>query len=303
MPTSAAVLDRTVLAPATAEAEAGFAVSPNRLFATRVRDVDRLAPRFARLTLEGQSLAHIVDRELDQRIKILLPSAGASAGSAAPAEPADLPGLHDGAGERAWRAAWRALDPAQRPILRSYTVSRSRPGERTIAVDFYLHEPAGPASRFAAAARPGDGLLLSAPGAHDASGSHGVQFRPGAADTFWVGGDEAAFPAIAGIVRGLRAGQRAVVVLECDEPGDAAWLRREPTAGTVRFDVVRRGAGGSLEEAADAFLAGAARNPVGDGFYAWMATETRRVKALERRFLRAGLDAGNLHGQGYWTRR
>ncbi|MBG6085292.1 siderophore-interacting protein [Zhihengliuella flava] len=272
------------------------AASPNRLFEVRVDAVERLAPQMLRLHLVGASLERLVDRELDQRIKILLP---ASPGQGYPAE------FIDGLSERQWRRAWRALDPQQRPVLRTYTVAHARPAQQRAAVDVFLHSPAGPASHFAAHAHPGDRLLMSAPDARDDGGHHGIQFRPGLANRFWIAGDEAAFPAIAGVLRSLTADQQAQVVLECADPRDAGWILADLGAAAVDVRIVTPAGSdptspAGLEAAADSFLRS---GQAPEGLYVWMAAETSRLAGLKRRFARAGLSADNVHGQGYWTRR
>lgn len=260
------------------------AASPHVLFASSVRRVRRLSPRFVRLTLGGPQLATIVPRGLDQRVKVLVPGPGYPAS------------LHGGLDEPTWRRRWRAVAEAGRPALRSYTISAARPEDREVDVDVFLHTPAGPASRWAAQARPGEEVLLSAPDVRRDPGSHGVQWRPGPARSVLLAGDETAYPAIRGIVRGLGPA-RATVLLEAGDPRDAAWLL-DDLAGIPTTLVP----GGGLVAAVRAWAAEHAgvAAAAGPGWYGWLATETTRVAGAREVLLDAGLAPDRVHAQGYW---
>ncbi|MCT7655619.1 siderophore-interacting protein [Oceanimonas sp. NS1] len=53
-------------------------------------------------------------------------------------------------------------EKGERPLLRTYTIRHQRQAE--IDVDFALHSPMGPATRWAVNARPGDRILVGGPG-------------------------------------------------------------------------------------------------------------------------------------------
>lgn len=122
-----------------------FADSPNRLFAVTVARREQLSPAFVRLGLTGPGLDAFAPAGRDLRVKILLPGPEGHPAS-----------LVDGLTEAAWRAAWRALPVPERRVLRSYTAPRVDPAARWLDLDFYLHDPTGPASAWAASARVGD---------------------------------------------------------------------------------------------------------------------------------------------------
>ncbi|WP_105566020.1 siderophore-interacting protein [Microbacterium halophytorum] len=274
-------------------AERSFRESPNALFGARVRSVRRVSPGFVRVTLAGAQLRGITERGLDQRIKVLIAPGGIPA-------PLDEPLLP----ESEWRRRWRELPAAERPSLRSYTVGESRPSQGELDIDFYLHDAAGPASAWAAASQPGDRLWVSAPRAEaDATGRHGVQWSPGAAHRFLIAGDETAFPAIRGIVASLPDPARAEVIVEAGDVRDAGWLERSlPSRVRIAHRTSEPG-GTALARAITRWAAreaGAAAR-LGDGFYAWCATESRRVAGIRDALAAAGVGSDRAHTQGYWN--
>lgn len=282
-----------------------FQSSANALFDTEVRLVRRLSPGFLRLTLAGEQLNRFSAHGLDQRIKILVP-----AGAYPSVFDDEL--LH----ESEWRRRWRDLPVDDRPVLRSYTTSAVRPDEREIDLDFFVHTRPGPASSWAVNARAGERMLVSGPSSRLNDHRHGIQWAPGLATRVLLAGDETAFPAIRGIVRGLHPSVRAWILLEVGDPADAAWLTAELPGH--RVSVHRRsevgsggtgsgeaGGGGALVAAVAAWTraAGAGAAGLGDDFYAWLATESRQVGRLRDLLQRAGIEPGRVHSQGYWNDR
>ncbi len=211
----------TTAAPATA---------PFRFFDVHVTGVRRLSPSMVRITFGGERLDELASGGRDQRFKLFLPQ---------PHQ--DRPVFTDTS--EGWYATWRAQDPAERPLMRSYTISEQRPGTGEFAVDFALHGAGhgaaggGPAARWAAGARVGDRLTVLAPVVED---NGGVDFRP-PPGTDWIllTGDETALPAIAGILAWLSPGTRARVWI-CLLYHLARAQRPRPTAGRG----TRRGAAG-----------------------------------------------------------
>lgn len=269
-----------------------FTASPNALFATHVARTARLSPGFVRLTLTGPDLDRFAPYGLDQRVKILLGG--------------PCPELAPGLPEREWRRVWRAVPEDRRPVLRSYTAYEVRPATREIDLDFYVHDPAGPASDWALGASPGDPLLVSGPDVTAGRPAHGIQWEPGPdVRRVLVAGDETAYPAIRGILAALPRSVRADVVLEAGDPADAATLDDVTHApGRSAHVVLRAGAPGGV--ALTAALGrwvdehGAAAADLGTGFYAWAATESTRVRAVRDAWDGAGLDPARVHTQGYW---
>ncbi|WP_136068633.1 siderophore-interacting protein [Modicisalibacter radicis] len=98
----------------------------------------------------------------------------------------------------------------ERPLMRTYTVRHQRPDE--IDVDFVIHESAGPASRWALAAEPGERILIGGPGPrkliHDE------------ADWFLLIGDMTALPAISVNLAMLPADAQGHALIEVLDEAD-----------------------------------------------------------------------------------
>ncbi|MFJ9418198.1 siderophore-interacting protein [Streptomyces sp. NPDC101227] len=284
----------TTAAPATA---------PFRFFDVQVLRARRVSTSVVRITFGGERLEELASGGRDQRFKLFLP------------QPHQDRPVFDDTGD-GWYAAWRAQDPAQRPVMRSYTIREQRHEPREFDVDFALHgagpeaacTAGGPASRWAAGARPGDRLTVLAPAVED---NGGVDFRP-PAGTDWIllTGDETALPAIAGILSWLSPGTHAKVWIEIAHDddrqhlptfadADITWLVRDTdgTGGTG-------GTGGPDAAHREPVLAAvrAAELPEGTP-YAWIAGEAGTVKALRRHLVRdRGIDRRAVKFTGYWRR-
>ncbi len=171
------------------------------MVATVVR-AERLSASMVRVVLGGPGLATFRPSLCaDSYVKaVFLP----------PQAPDDLP--LDADGRVDLDALRDVLPPDAAPRLRSYTVRRWDAAAGELALDVVVHGDAGLAGPWAAAARPGDTLLLLGPG--------GAWSPP--ADAAWhlLVGDESALPAIAVSAEHLPAGARAVALVEVDGPAD-----------------------------------------------------------------------------------
>ncbi|MEU4565869.1 siderophore-interacting protein [Micromonospora sp. NPDC023956] len=269
-----------------------FRNSPNILFETTVTATRRLSPGFVRVTLGDERLRDLAPHQLDQRIKIMLPTTG------------DYPaGLRAGLPEQVWRREWRSVPDRERPWLRSYTAYRTRPTAGELDLDFYLHQPHGPASGWAAGARPGGRLILSGPHVQAGQPRYGVQWEPGPATRVLIAADETAYPAVRGILPSLGPGVRATVLLEAGAAADAATLD-DVTAGHSVEVGLRGGARGGtvLTAMVGDWLAehGAAAAGLGNHFYAWAATESSRITQVRQLFAEVRIAPERVHTQGYW---
>ncbi|MEU5992700.1 siderophore-interacting protein [Spirillospora sp. NPDC047418] len=237
---------------------------------------ERLGPSMVRVTLGGTSLDGFATGGRDQRFKLFLPHPHQDA----PVMPANS----DGA---TWYSDWRALDPAERGIMRSYTVCDHRPGE--LDVDFALHGDgtSGAASQWASAAGAGDRVTILGPTGPD---NGGFDFRPPPGAPVVIAGDLTALPAIAGNLAWLPAGTSAQVFVDVPHPEDRRDL---PTAADTEITWVAPGT-----------LADTVRDAkIPDGAYAWIAGESAVVKALRRHLVKdRGLDRRAVTFTGYWRR-
>ncbi|MCK7623252.1 siderophore-interacting protein [Streptomyces sp. RS10V-4] len=271
-------------------ATAAPASAPFRFFDVRVARIRRLGPSMVRITFTGDRLDDLASGGRDQRFKLFLP------------QPHQSAPVFEDLGE-GWYTAWRAQDPAERPVMRSYTIREQRPDPAEFDVDFALHGaggpgPAGggPASRWAVRARPGDRLTVLAPAVAD---NGGVDFRP-PPGTDWIllTGDETALPAIAGILAWLSPGTTTKVWIET---GHAADRQPLPTFADAEVHwLVRDPAAGRGEPVLDALRAA---DLPGGAPYAWIAGEAGTVKAVRRHLVgERGFDRRAVKFTGYWRR-
>ena len=177
-------------------------------FDVAVTAVQELSANFRRITFGGACLAAfgVAGHSLDLRIKIIIPSQGRDC--------PDIAGMMERGNPASWYQLWLGLDAEERGSMRTYTVRNPRcSGPRPeIDVDFVLHLDddgrGGPASEWAAAARPGDRVCIIGPNASAAqcttAGAYGgIEWRPGLAQHVLLAGDETAVPAISAILEAL----------------------------------------------------------------------------------------------------
>ncbi len=288
-----------------------------RFYDTVVTGTRRLGPSTVRLTLGAPDLAWFGAAGDDQRIKFVLPQPGT-----------DISGLMvDG---EDWYAAYCAMSDDVRPFLRTYTVRAARPDRAEVDVDVVLHGVgeghAGPAATWAAAAVPGDRLVLLGPDRPGSGRMWGVEWAPPAtAHTLLLAADETAVPAVGAILEGLDPGRRVVALLEVPEAGDEQALD-VPEGVTVRWlPRSGRARGELLVPAVHAALCelGIARTDVDPdvedvdldaemlwevpdvdataGCYAWLAGEAGVVKQLRRHLVTdLGVPRNEVAFMGYW---
>ncbi|MFY1692262.1 siderophore-interacting protein [Plantactinospora sp. WMMB782] len=247
----------------------------------RVADTTRITPRMARITFTGDDLADLRLDGPDQQVKLYFPRPGQHR----PRLPEPDPDLWR------WYAGFAEIPEPVRPWTRSYTIRAHHPHGNLIDIDFALHRNAGPATRWAASAAPGDILGMFGPSA--------VFARPvpiGGTDWMLLAGDESALPAIGTIVEALPAGARAHAFVEIPDRAEEQhldtraevtlhWLHRDSPSDTRLLDAVR-----------------AATFPAGT-VHAWLAGEAGTVRALRRHLVDdRGLPKRSIDFAGYWRR-
>lgn len=290
-------------------------VTPYGPFHVEVARVQTLSPAFRRVTFTGESLRWFADNGFDQRIKVVLPLPGCGL--------AHFPEGPD------WYAEWRTLPEDRKNPVRTYTVRAVRPHLRELDVDFALHGDGGPASRWAAAACPGQRVVVIGPDSRHTGPVLGLEWRPPAdAGHLLLAGDETAVPAISAIAERLTGEPKATILLEVPQHADMLDLRVAPGVEVTWLPRAGRAARHgellvpALRAAVDGLVTPAAA-PVADltdvdvdttllwevperpadgaGLYAWLAGEAGMVKAL-RRFLvqEIGVDRAAVAFMGYW---
>ncbi|MFJ9726956.1 siderophore-interacting protein [Streptomyces sp. NPDC101209] len=259
--------------------------APFRFFSLQVTRTRRLGPSLVRVTFTGEDLTHCLSDGLDQSLSLFVPQPGQSA----PVVPLDL---GDG-----WWQAWRELPDDVRAVMRSYTLRALRHDPDEVDIDFVLHTPAGPASAWAARAVAGDRVLILGPAIAD---NRAIRFRPPEdTDLMVLWGDESALPAVSAVLESLPPGTPARVWLEVRDAGNIQDL---PTAADAEITWLVRDDGDPAPcspLALDALRA--ARLPICERPYVWIAGESGCVKELRRHFVRErGIDRRRVTFVGYW---
>jgi NADPH-dependent ferric siderophore reductase len=251
-----------------------------------VTDVQRVTPRMARVSLGGKDLAGLSGIEPDQQVKLYFPKPGRSR-PVLPEPDGDFMG---------WYQAFAAIPDDERPWTRSYTIRAHHPENDTVDVDFVLHHDAGPATRWAQTAKPGDMLGMFGP---STTFARAVPLRTSiaAADWLLLLGDETALPAIGSLVESLPDGTRALVYLEVADASDEQSFQ---TRGDVTIHWLHRNnvpAGNS-----DLLVKSLQRAefPPGSPF-AWLAAESTAVRALRRHLVNdRGVPKRSIEFTGHW---
>ena len=250
----------------------GRAHAPMAMFRVAVAAVADLTPHLRRVVLTGPDVRSFVDDGPDQRVKLLLPRPGQRRPLALPAD--------------GWYARWQAMDPATRPVLRSFTVRAARPERAELDLDLVRHGDTGPASRWASRARPGDEVALFGPRA---------EYVPRTdTDLHLLVGDHTALPAVAAITERLPPDARGHVLVQVPDPDDELPLPAPPGMA-VRWLHAAAGRD-ALTPAVRALGLTGARRPA-----AWVAGERATVAAVRRHLVDgARWPAERVTSCGYW---
>lgn len=291
-------------------------MAPFRFFPVTVSRLEDLTPSIRRLTFTGPDLERFGDPGWDQRIKLVLPAPGAG-----------YDHLPTGEG---WYRQWLALPDELRPPIRTYTTRSVRRDSHEVDVDMVLHGAAGPAGRWAQAARAGSRAILLGPETDYEGDPGGVDFVPPQfTKRFLLGGDETAAPAISRILEDLPASARGLAVVELPTRADGAYLPAHPgfevrvlgreggTHGELLIQGVRRAAAelcpaGAPQEVEEIdidhdLLWEVPRTAKGGAalkrttLYAWLAGEAGAVRAMRRHLVaERGIDRRSVAFMGYW---
>ena len=249
-----------------------------------VRATERLTPTTVRVTLGGD-LDGFTPVSPDQQAKLFFPRPGYDL-SEVPVPPEDGDAM-------SWFQSFRQIPEPRRPWMRSYSLRRVHLDRGEIEIDFVLHggdEDQGPASRWAASARPGEETVLVGPAV-----SH---LRvPGPHDWTLLAGDETALPAIGALLEAMPAGARAVVFAEV---ADATGRLDLPSAARVDLRWQYRGGARPGRSSVLVDAVRDARLPDG-AVFAWVAGEASAVRAIRRHLVEErGVPRTQVAFTGYW---
>jgi NADPH-dependent ferric siderophore reductase len=251
--------------PATANAPETDPRAPRRVrHETRrrtltIKQVDKIAAHMIRVTLTGD-LEGFTSLGFDDHVKLFFPDGTTTA------------------------------EGAPNALARDFTPRRYDRAGNTLEVDFALHD-AGPATQWAAQAKPGQILSIGGP--------RGSFIIPTTYDWHLLIGDETGLPAISRRLAELPAGTKVVVLGEVDGPADQI---KFDTKADAAVTWAHRGdaAAGSSETLTKALSA--LKMPAGD-YYAWVACESLVAKELRRQLIaNHGANPKWMRAAGYWRR-
>lgn len=235
---------------------------------------EQLSPHMVRIVAGGPGFEGYVNNDfVDRYVKIAFPQPGI-----AYPEPLDL-----------WTVR-ETMPREQWPHTRTYTVRWVDEMAGELAIDFVIHGDDGLAGPWAAAAQPGDGLVITGPGG-------GYNPDP-AADWYLFAGDESALPAISAVIESLPRHARGLAFLEVDNDADIQAIAA-PDGVELRW-LLRRGAPAGTSEA----LVGAVRDA------AWPEGRVQVFAHGERGYMKGlrnvfyaqrGLDRAQVSLSGYWA--
>lgn len=266
-------------------ADTDFALSvekPKDLAVTRVRHalklrlgrVDRvlqITPYLTRVTLSGEDLRDFESASFDDHMKVFFPEPGAMK-PVMPTLAAQGPVYEPG---------------AARPTMRDFTPRRFDSTTCELDIEFAMHE-AGPATSWAAQARPGQYLGLGGP--------RGSMVIPTWFDWHLLIGDDTALPAISRRLEELPSGARAIVVAEVADV--AARIEFQSRADIQVIWAHRAALDGGLMRALESLPP----LPTGQGF-TWAAAEAAIVRQVRSHLLEhRGIDKSRVRAAAYWKR-
>ncbi len=246
-------------------AEARKPVAVTRL---RVLRTERITPHMVRIVAGGEGISSFRPNEFtDAYVKVHFPVPGVTY-----PEPFDLARVRDELPREQW------------PRMRSYTVRAFDRQLGELVLDFVHHGDEGVAGPWAAAAKPGDELLLTGPGGAYAPGEE--------ADWHLLAGDESALPAIAASLEAMPAGVpvHAFILVE-----DAAEEQPLVTKADAQITWLHRDRGGDVAASVRAL---ACQDGVVQAF---VHGEAGFVRDLRRHLLdERGMRRDLLSISGYW---
>ncbi|HEV7722205.1 MAG TPA: siderophore-interacting protein [Iamia sp.] len=239
------------------------------VYRTTVVRTERLTPHMVRVVVTGPGLDAFPDGGFSDRyVKLIFPRPGVT-------YPEDM----DPAAIRA------SLPPEQWPVYRTYTIRTIDPRRAELTIDFVTHGDEGVAAPWAAAARPGDELVLTPPGG---------AYRPSPeVDHHLLVGDAAALPAIASALEDMPPSAAATAIVQVGGPADEILL---PTPAEARITWLHSEDPDALVAAVEALEWPAGRVQL------FVHGELRAVRAIQKGLAGRGVERELVSLSGYWRR-
>ncbi|OBH17497.1 ABC transporter ATP-binding protein/permease [Mycolicibacter sinensis] len=188
----------------------------------------------------------------------------------------------------AWLRFWFPdPDGSNTEFQRAYTIAEGDAETGRFAVDMVLHEPAGPATRWARTVEPGARIA-----AMSLMGSARFEVPDEPPAGYLLMGDSASIPGINAIIGTIPSDVPIELYLEQHEDNDLLIPLREHPRLRVHW-VLRRDANS---------LAAALESRDWSDWYAWATPEAATLKALRARLRdEFGFPKSEIHAQAYWN--
>lgn len=257
------------------------------LLRLEVLRTERLSPHWMRITLGGGEIDRFAPMGFDQWFRLFLPHSGEGGDEALERIPAKANKIFG-------YLKYLRIPDGVRPVMRNYTVRAYRAagasGGPEIDVDFVLHgsgPTAGPASRWAEAAAPGESVVVI---------DEGLGFNPErGVEKLLLVADETGAPAVAGICTSLPSSATGVALIEAASAEDV--LPFDAPAGVEVRWLVRDASAkpGSLALAELEKL----EAPASDT-HAFIVGEQSLPTAARRHLVAQGLGKDRIGFVGYW---
>ena len=248
---------------------------------------ERLSPHWIRITLGGGEIDRFAPLGFDQWFRLFLPHSGEGGDEALERIPAKANKIFG-------YLKYLRIPDGVRPVMRNYTVRAFRAagpsGGAEIDVDFVLHgsgPTAGPASRWAEAAAPGESVVVI---------DEGLGFNPeNGVEKVLLVADETGAPAVAGICASVPPSATGLAIIEAPSADDI--LPFDAPAGIEVRWLVRDASAkpGSLALAALEELAAPASDT-----HAFIVGEQSLPTAARRHLVAQGLSQDRISFVGYW---
>lgn len=250
------------------------AVKPRPQANLSVISTEKLSEHMVRVIAGGTGFADFqANQSTDQYVKIHFLQPGVDY-----PEPVDVFGLRESLPREQW------------PVTRTYTIRWVDTENARLAIDFVVHGDEGLAGPWAAAAQPGDRLIVSGPG--------GGYAPDPAADWYLFAGDESALPAIAASIESLPESATGLAFIEISSQADLQPIAAPP--GVELHWILRDGEpAGTSRKLVEAVAA--ADWPQGT-VQAFVHGEREGIKSLrDVLFKQRGLDRNQVSISGYWA--
>lgn len=187
----------------------------------------------------------------------------------------------------AWLRIWfPAADGSDKQFQRGYTIAEVNSETGDFAVDFVLHEPAGPASAWAQRARAGEEIEVAS------FGSRGFAIPEDLPAGYLLIGDSASIPAINSILRALPRHVSVEVYLEQHHDDDLLIPLAEHPLARVRW----------VPRTSEQAMAAALETRDWSNWYCWAGPESKALKHIRARVKEDfGFPKSEFYQQAYWA--